>query len=43
MAAIIHTERHKSRHAKKMNSEELLLALQLPVALIALAVLFFLR
>ncbi len=43
MSAIIHAERHKSHQSKKLNSEDLLLALQLPIALIALAVLFFLR
>jgi len=43
MPAIFHVERYKSHLSKKVNGEDLLLALQLPVALIALAVLFFLR
>jgi len=43
MSAIFHFEHQKSQLRQKHNSEDILLALQLPVALLALAVLFFLR
>jgi len=42
MPTIFHSEQHKQRLFDEQNKENILLAVQIPVALTALAVLFFL-